>query len=29
MAYVLDQIGAGYRPLVVGDGINDSLALKA
>jgi Zn2+/Cd2+-exporting ATPase len=29
MAYVLDEIAAGYRPLVVGDGINDSLALKA
>ena len=29
MRYVLDEIAAGYRPLVVGDGINDSLALKA
>jgi Cd2+/Zn2+-exporting ATPase len=29
MGYVLDEIAAGYRPLVVGDGINDSLALKA
>lgn len=29
MDYVLDEIKAGYRPLVVGDGINDSLALKA
>src|SRR6202166_115606 len=29
MEYVLDEIAAGYRPLVVGDGINDSLALKA
>lgn len=29
MAYVLDEVAAGYRPLVVGDGINDSLALKA
>ena len=29
MQYVLDEIAAGYRPLVVGDGINDSLALKA
>ncbi|HTZ79987.1 MAG TPA: cation-translocating P-type ATPase [Stellaceae bacterium] len=29
MDYVLDEIAAGYRPLVVGDGINDSLALKA
>jgi heavy metal translocating P-type ATPase len=28
MKYVLDEIDAGYRPLVVGDGINDSLALK-
>jgi hypothetical protein len=28
MTYVLDEIGAGYRPMVVGDGINDSLALK-
>jgi Cd2+/Zn2+-exporting ATPase len=28
MAYVLDEISAGYRPMVVGDGINDSLALK-
>jgi Zn2+/Cd2+-exporting ATPase len=28
MQCVLDQIAAGYRPLVVGDGINDSLALK-
>jgi len=28
MDYVLDEIVAGYRPLVVGDGINDSLALK-
>ena len=28
MAYVLDEISTGYRPLVVGDGINDSLALK-
>ena len=28
MAYVIDEIGQGYRPLVVGDGINDSLALK-
>jgi Zn2+/Cd2+-exporting ATPase len=28
MEYVLDEIAAGYRPLVVGDGINDSLALK-
>jgi len=29
MAYVIEEIGRGYRPLVVGDGINDSLALKA
>ncbi len=29
MACVLEQVRAGYRPLVVGDGINDSLALKA
>jgi heavy metal translocating P-type ATPase len=28
MQCVLDEIAAGYRPLVVGDGINDSLALK-
>ncbi len=29
MQRVLAEIDAGYRPLVVGDGINDSLALKA
>jgi heavy metal translocating P-type ATPase len=29
MRRVLAEIQAGYRPLVVGDGINDSLALKA
>ncbi len=29
MRRVLAEIGAGFRPLVVGDGINDSLALKA
>ena len=29
MQRVLDQVTAGYRPLVVGDGINDALALKA
>lgn len=29
MDYVLGEIAAGFRPLVVGDGINDSLALKA
>ncbi len=29
MDYVLNEIATGYRPLVVGDGINDSLALKA
>lgn len=23
------EIGSGFRPMVVGDGINDSLALKA
>ena len=26
---VLKEIGSGFRPMVVGDGINDSLALKA
>ncbi len=26
---VLDQVKSGWRPLVVGDGVNDSLALKA
>jgi Cd2+/Zn2+-exporting ATPase len=29
LACVLAEMQAGYRPLVVGDGINDSLALKA
>jgi Cd2+/Zn2+-exporting ATPase len=29
LACVLDEMKAGYRPMVVGDGINDSLALKA
>ncbi len=29
MRRVMAEIDAGYRPLVVGDGINDSLALKA
>jgi heavy metal translocating P-type ATPase len=29
MQRVIDEIAAGHRPLVVGDGINDSLALKA
>jgi heavy metal translocating P-type ATPase len=29
MACVLQEIDAGHTPLVVGDGINDSLALKA
>jgi Zn2+/Cd2+-exporting ATPase len=29
MARVLAELDQGYRPLVVGDGINDSLALKA
>ena len=28
MRRVLDEIDAGFRPMVVGDGINDSLALK-
>jgi Zn2+/Cd2+-exporting ATPase len=28
MESVLQEVEAGYRPLVVGDGINDSLALK-
>ncbi len=28
MQCVLDEIGNGYRPMVVGDGINDALALK-
>jgi Zn2+/Cd2+-exporting ATPase len=28
MDYVLAEIDSGYRPMVVGDGINDSLALK-
>jgi heavy metal translocating P-type ATPase len=28
MACVLEEIAAGYRPMVVGDGINDALALK-
>jgi P-type E1-E2 ATPase len=28
MSCVLEEIAAGYRPMVVGDGINDSLALK-
>jgi Zn2+/Cd2+-exporting ATPase len=28
MECVLREVGEGYRPLVVGDGINDSLALK-
>ncbi len=28
MEYVLEEIANGYRPLVVGDGINDALALK-
>ncbi len=28
MERVLGEVAAGYRPLVVGDGINDSLALK-
>jgi Cd2+/Zn2+-exporting ATPase len=29
MARVLEEIELGFRPMVVGDGINDSLALKA
>jgi Zn2+/Cd2+-exporting ATPase len=29
MARVIAEVAAGHRPLVVGDGINDSLALKA
>jgi Cd2+/Zn2+-exporting ATPase len=29
MQAVLDEVTSGYRPLVVGDGINDALALKA
>jgi Cd2+/Zn2+-exporting ATPase len=29
MLRVLDEVKRGFRPLVVGDGINDSLALKA
>lgn len=29
LACVLSEIKAGFRPMVVGDGINDSLALKA
>ena len=29
MQRVLDEISAGFKPLVVGDGINDALALKA
>ncbi|CAN0620804.1 Heavy metal translocating P-type ATPase [Burkholderia multivorans] len=27
--YVMHEIGAGYHPLVVGDGLNDVLAIKA
>ncbi|WP_122558962.1 HAD family hydrolase, partial [Pseudomonas viridiflava] len=26
---VMSEIGIGFRPMVVGDGVNDSLALKA
>jgi heavy metal translocating P-type ATPase len=28
MTFVMDEIRHGYRPMVVGDGINDALALK-
>jgi Zn2+/Cd2+-exporting ATPase len=29
MRTILDEVASGHRPLVVGDGINDALALKA
>jgi Cd2+/Zn2+-exporting ATPase len=29
MQIILDEVASGHRPLVVGDGINDALALKA
>jgi Cd2+/Zn2+-exporting ATPase len=29
MGHVMQEITLGYRPMVVGDGINDSLALRA
>ena len=29
MQTILNEVASGYRPLVVGDGINDALALKA
>jgi heavy metal translocating P-type ATPase len=29
LGYVSREIGGGFRPMVIGDGINDSLALKA
>jgi P-type E1-E2 ATPase len=29
MQFVLDEVRKGHRPMVVGDGINDALALKA
>jgi Cd2+/Zn2+-exporting ATPase len=29
MGHVMSEINLGYRPMVVGDGINDSLALRA
>jgi len=29
MAFVQSQVAAGFRPIVVGDGINDALALRA
>ena len=29
MGHVMQEINLGYRPMVVGDGINDSLALRA